>query len=34
MKTFNLNDEPIKISMAFEDAVKKALNIPVKTKKK
>ena len=28
------NDEPVKINMPFEDAVKKALNTPVKKKTK
>ena len=28
------NDEPVKINMPFEDAIKKALNTPIKAKKK
>ena len=33
-KKLNLpNDEPVKIDMPFEDAVKKALNTPVKNSK-
>lgn len=28
------DDEPVKINMPFEDAVKKALNTPIKAKKK
>jgi hypothetical protein len=28
------NDEPVKISMPFEDAIKKALNTPIRKKKK
>jgi hypothetical protein len=27
------NDEPVKINMPFEDAIKKALNTPIKRKK-
>jgi hypothetical protein len=28
------NDEPVKINMPFEDAIKKALNTPIKKEKK
>jgi hypothetical protein len=28
------DDEPVKINMPFEDAIKKALNTPIKPKKK
>jgi len=28
------NDEPVKINMPFEDAIKKALNTPIRKRKK
>jgi hypothetical protein len=34
-KRLNLpDDEPVKINIPFEDAIKKALNTPIKAKKK